>query len=894
MNSNYLEGKINKEKWIKFIEEEIKAPYFPVKDKIPQVGKWKPYENKEITDSDKKRWCNDKNINGFGILAYMNNIAVLDIDSKELYEHFFKDEETLTVHTVNGGCHLYYQEEEPSNREIKVDGWDIDILGKGGYVSVGAGYEVVKDVPIKKIKNVKDFALSKLQKPPPVADNIKEFKEKIDIKKILEHYNIPLIKKGKNRVVNCPFHDDKNPSMILNKKSSVYCFVCGKLWDVIEFVKDKEGVDFNAAIKKLEEISGVEFKFKDTNENAEKLKPSDFQKEIIGIAEEYCDFFKDQYGEPHASIKIDEHIEIWALESKHFEMWLSKQVWDKTGHPISDNSFKGAIRVLKGEALFGGNERKLHNRVCRQDDFIIYDLSNNKWEAVKITEDGWEIIDNPLLFRRYSHQKQQIIPSLLKGEGDVKKIFKYINVKSDDDKLLCLCVLISSFVPDIPHIIPDAHGVKGSGKSTFLKVFRKLIDPSHLDFVPSPKNPNELVQILSHHWCCYFDNISYIPDWLSDYLCRAVTGDGFSKRALYSNDEDIIYKYLRCIGLNGINISATKPDLLDRTVLIGLEKIPKNKRMTEEEFWSNFEKDKPVILRGIFDTLSKAIKIKKNLKKFEGIPRMADFALWSEAVAQAHNYHRGIFLQTYYRNIELQNTEAIEGHPIGLAILELMKERDKWEGTATELLYELTEIAKTLKIDTKGKGWVKQPNVLSRKIKEIESNFEDEGIKITKTKSGNRTLTIEKIKKGDENDEGDGKKPSSNENQHTGTMDDMGDNSPKLYNNNEKVDELYPDGITSHPRVKADKARKAREQEGIKGSETTLKMISEEDAVLSAHESIKKKNKGAEITLAEISNYVRKFYYPEITEDFIIQTIKKNKIDPNHFVKADHEKLKNT
>ena len=96
-----------------------------------------------------------------------------------------------------------------------------------------------------------------------------------------------------------------------------------------------------------------------------------------------------------------------------------------------------------------------------------------------------------------------------------------------------------TFVPDIPHPIRDVHGEKGAGKSIHERVLRRLIDPSGLETLTFPRNTEALAQILSHHYAPIFDNVDNIPPWLSDMLCRAVTGDGSSKRRLYSDDEDI-------------------------------------------------------------------------------------------------------------------------------------------------------------------------------------------------------------------------------------------------------------------------------------------------------------------------------------------------------------------
>ena len=104
------------------------------------------------------------------------------------------------------------------------------------------------------------------------------------------------------------------------------------------------------------------------------------------------------------------------------------------------------------------------------------------------------------------------------------------------------------------------------------------------------------MQKLSHHWAALFDNVAGLSGWQSDALCRAVTGEGFSKRQLYTNDEDIIYHFQRIIGLNGINVVATRADLLDRGILIGLERISPDQRRDEEEMEAAFQEARPYIL----------------------------------------------------------------------------------------------------------------------------------------------------------------------------------------------------------------------------------------------------------------------------------------------------------
>ena len=124
-----------------------------------------------------------------------------------------------------------------------------------------------------------------------------------------------------------------------------------------------------------------------------------------------------------------------------------------------------------------------------------------------------------------------------------------------------------------------------------------------------PKKTEELIQQVSKYAITYYDNLSRIPEWISDLLCRAVTGSGFTKRKLYTNNEDVIYSLMRAIGFNGINLAATKADLLSRGLIIQTETIPKGNQRRMKAIWKEFEKIKPELLGYIFDVLTRSHKM---------------------------------------------------------------------------------------------------------------------------------------------------------------------------------------------------------------------------------------------------------------------------------------------
>ncbi len=86
-------------------------------------------------------------------------------------------------------------------------------------------------------------------------DLLQEIKKHADIVDVISSY-VNVIKKGRNYASICPFHDDHNPSMNINKERQTYhCFVCHAGGDVFSFVSEYEKIPFSEAVKRVCEIS---------------------------------------------------------------------------------------------------------------------------------------------------------------------------------------------------------------------------------------------------------------------------------------------------------------------------------------------------------------------------------------------------------------------------------------------------------------------------------------------------------------------------------------------------------------------------------------------------------------------------------------------------------------
>lgn len=91
-----------------------------------------------------------------------------------------------------------------------------------------------------------------------VSDNqIEQIKDAIDIVEFIGQY-VSLVKRGKNYIGLCPFHNEKTPSFSVNPEGKYYkCFGCGVSGDIITFLQQYEGLDFTEAIKELAEKAHI-------------------------------------------------------------------------------------------------------------------------------------------------------------------------------------------------------------------------------------------------------------------------------------------------------------------------------------------------------------------------------------------------------------------------------------------------------------------------------------------------------------------------------------------------------------------------------------------------------------------------------------------------------------
>jgi len=92
-------------------------------------------------------------------------------------------------------------------------------------------------------------------------DLIEEIRETANIVEVVSAY-IPVKRAGRSYKALCPFHPDKNPSLMINEEKGMWhCFGCGAGGDVFSFVMRMENLDFREAAQLVAERLGISFQW---------------------------------------------------------------------------------------------------------------------------------------------------------------------------------------------------------------------------------------------------------------------------------------------------------------------------------------------------------------------------------------------------------------------------------------------------------------------------------------------------------------------------------------------------------------------------------------------------------------------------------------------------------
>jgi hypothetical protein len=448
--------------------------------------------------------------------------------------------------------------------------------------------------------------------------------------------------------------------------------------------------------------------------------------------------FKDQTGAFYAVIERNNHDELVNMNSEEFSRYLSKLYYGAENRVINKNTINNSKRLLES---FTTETRTLNNRVAKIGNIIYYDLNNEEWQCIKITEDGWEIVENPLLFYRGDPNRVQVQPRLPFAEITptdrnrrwVRDLVDKFFIKYDFQRIIAEIYIISLFISDISHPIILPTGPRASGKTLLLRCIRQIVDPRPFSTLVErlPRDDKDRrVSILNSYLAC-FDNESHLNPDLMDEICTWVTGFSMSVRELYTTDEMRTFSAQRALGITGINIPITNSDALDRAFIVDMESVPdgsdensESKLISENKFIAGIKSSVPDILEYIFNVLVKSLERYDEVERqIRPNHRLADFVIWGETISRVIGNKHNEFLQAWYQNTQQQNINVVQNDPFAELLIEFILnhcQENEFRIEPQHLLINLKHHAETVGIRHDRVKWFPQRAVwVSRKIKTL-------------------------------------------------------------------------------------------------------------------------------------------------------------------------------
>jgi len=476
--------------------------------------------------------------------------------------------------------------------------------------------------------------------------------------------------------------------------------------------------------------------------NPKKSKEENSRNKLIDLVKEKCELFSNHEGRSYARFTIDNHKEVYAIESQDFIDYLHLWHYRKTNGSISKATLDSAITTLNAIAKFDGRNETIYIRTAQINNTIYIDLVNDEWQCVKVSFEGVEVLDNgPVAFTRNNNMKPLPMPNInydeSKAKEDIKLLHKHINIKEDQLPLVVGWMLMAMQNSEATYPILMVNGGAGSGKTTACEMIRELVDPNKANLISQP-NTNEMRIVGADNHILAFDNVSKISPNFSDSLCKIASGDNQVVRKLYSTNTSFMISTKKPLILNGIPELAKRSDLGSRSVKINLGKIWVRK--TAEQTWIDFNNDKSAIFDALLTGVCISLATYENIE-IDDMTRMADFCKFSTASHIAYGWNEDTFMRVYNDNVKMSHVDSLESSMLTTAIMKMFDRECIFEGRPIELLEHLEERQYVPEKTIRSSKWVSTPKGVVEALDRADASLEVIGIMYEKYKDNtNKTF----------------------------------------------------------------------------------------------------------------------------------------------------------
>ena len=202
-----------------------------------------------------------------------------------------------------------------------------------------------------------------------IITQIQQATDIVDV--VSEHLN--LVKKGKEYVGLCPFHQDHKPSMYVNPVKQIFkCFACGAGGDVFKFIQLRENLTFPDAIERLAERAGIKIepvKRKVSGSTNAAAGATADPKYLVKLNNWVLEQFRNNFNDEQLGSSARKYVSDRGISDESVKTWnigFAADSWDSLLNASVAKKIPASLMTAGGFAVprdTGGNYDKFRNRL---------------------------------------------------------------------------------------------------------------------------------------------------------------------------------------------------------------------------------------------------------------------------------------------------------------------------------------------------------------------------------------------------------------------------------------------------------------------------------------------------------------------------------------------------
>jgi hypothetical protein len=434
-------------------------------------------------------------------------------------------------------------------------------------------------------------------------------------------------------------------------------------------------------------------------------------------------FLDHDTGEPYLSFAFSTGHHVLPLgDPLVYDLIVNR--WIEVGFPAPrPQSVRYALRTLEARCHRSESRRIVSHRIagygerlgpavpnpCR----IVLDLLNKDGEVLLIDPDGWNLGEGathcftrgshmrplPKLPAQYAVSANHVPPPRGTLAPELQKLRHLLNPATDQDYHRTLIWLLTSMRGPGPGAFPvlALQGPAASGKSTAARLLRHIVDPVATSFADAFSSRRDLIAHARRNGIVAFDNLGRLTPRLAHFINSLAGGMSVEVRAPRDPHAPAAVELQRPVLLTlqpgpapaknkpaEDPLASAGPSLPSRALRVNCAPLTAERNQPLTWIWTEFEALLPQLFALLCSALSVGLKNLPSTKP-PRIPRLPDTAAWALACAPA----LGLTEEQILAALEIDPDPAPQRPPLLNAVEAHMKNKETWEGTATELLEEL-------------------------------------------------------------------------------------------------------------------------------------------------------------------------------------------------------------